>query len=345
MNINASIIGASGYTGLELINILSLHPNVTLKYLVSRSNSGKKVADLYPSLYALGNKEFSHPSVEEIAKQSDVVFLALPHGESASFAGKLYDLGVKVIDLSADFRYDSLELYENTYGITHPRKDLNDKAVYGLCEIYRNNIKKARLVANPGCYTTCSILPLYPLLKEGIIKSNSIIIDAKSGISGAGRKAKTDYIFCETSENFKAYSLTNHRHTSEIEEKLSIAANRPITLSFSPHLLPIKRGILCTIYAALSNINADIETIYNDFYKNEPFVKILPETLLPEIKNVAGSNDIQIGFIKDKRLNRLIIVSCLDNLIKGASGQAAQNMNIMFGMEETAALKFSARYI
>lgn len=343
MNINASIIGANGYTGLELINILSNHKSVSLKYLVSRSNEGKKVRSIYPSLKT--DKIFTNPQPEKIAAESDIVFLALPHGESATFAGKYYDLGVKVVDLSADFRYNNINIYQQTYNIKHPRTELNSKAIYGLCEIYRQQIKNASLVANPGCYTTCSIMPLYPLLKNKIISPKNIIIDAKSGISGAGRKAAVNYIYTETAENFKAYSLTNHRHTSEIEEQLSLAYGDKICLSFSPHLLPIKRGILSTIYTDIIDIDIDIEKILTDFYCNEEFVQILTEGVLPEIKNVAGSNNIQIGFIKDKKLNKLIIVSCLDNLIKGASGQAVQNMNIMFGLKENQGLDFTARYI
>lgn len=345
MNINASIIGANGYTGLELINILCNHPNVTLNKLVSRSNDGMPVTKLYPSLMGKVEKNFSNDSIEEIAAESDIVFLALPHGESAAMAGKYYDLGIKVIDLSADFRYKDLSKYKSTYKITHPRADIAPKSVYGLCEIYREKIKNASLVANPGCYTTCAITALYPLLKNKVISGKNIIIDAKSGVSGAGRKADINYIMTESAENFKAYALTTHRHTSEIEERLSEAYAQPILLSFSPHLLPIKRGILSTIYCDLTDFDADIEKIYNDFYKNEPFVHILSQGMLPEIKNIAGSNNVQIGFIKDKRLNRLIVVSCLDNLVKGASGQAVQNMNLMFGLNETVGLNFVARYL
>lgn len=345
MNINASIIGANGYTGLELINILLNHDNVTLKYLVSRSNAGKKVIEVYPSLIARIDLTFTNPTIEEIAQVSDVVFLALPHGKSASFAGKLNDLGVKVIDLSADFRYNNINTYQKIYGVNHPRIELNSLAIYGLCEIYREQIRNASIVANPGCYTTCAILPLYPLLKNKIISTQNIIIDAKSGISGAGRKPSLDYIYTETAENFKAYALTTHRHTSEIEEQLSVACGNNVELSFAPHLLPIKRGILSTIYTDIIDIEADIHSIYKEFYNQEPFIHILPEATLPEIKNVAGSNNIHIGFIKDSRLNKLIIVSCLDNLIKGASGQAVQNMNIMYGIKEDKGLNFTARYI
>lgn len=345
MNINASIIGANGYTGLELINILALHPFVTLKYLVSRSSARKKVSDLYPSLYDKVKLEFSNPTIDEIAEVSDIVFLALPHGKSAEMAGEFYDRGIKVVDLSADFRYNNLETYMSTYDIKHPRADLNDKAVYGLCEIYREQIKSAKLVANPGCYTTCAIAPLYPLLEKGLIKTENIIIDAKSGISGAGRKESLPLNLSESYGNFKAYSLTNHRHTSEIEEQLSCACGKDIALSFSPHLLPIKRGILSTIYCNLEDTTIDIYAVLNQFYRNEEFIQILPEGLLPEIKNVVGSNNIQIGYTIDKRLKRLVLVSCLDNLLKGASGQAVQNMNIMFGIKESIALNLVARYI
>ncbi len=345
MNINTSIIGANGYTGLELINILLNHENVTLKHLVSRSNAGKRLDEVYPSLLSRTDKVFTHPSADEIAAVSDVVFLALPHGASADYAGKLYDLGVRVIDLSADFRYNDIDLYQKIYNISHPRKELNANAVYGLCELYRDCIKDANIVANPGCYTTSAILPLYPLLKNNVISNMNIVIDAKSGISGAGRKAELNYLYTETAENFKAYAVTTHRHTSEIEEQLSIAYGNQVHLNFSPHLLPIKRGILSTIYTDILDIDEDILSLYKGFYNNEPFIQILPEGYLPEIKNIVGSNNIQIGFIKDRRLNKLIIVSCLDNLVKGASGQAVQNMNIMFGLDETKGLKFIARYI
>ena len=345
MNINASIIGANGYTGVELINILINHPNVSLNYLVSRSNEGKKLKDLYPSYTNIIEKDFSDLDVDRISKNSDIVFLALPHGMSAEIAGKIFDKGTKVIDLSADFRYDDLSVYKKWYHIENPRPELNEKAIYGLPELYRNKIRKSKIIANPGCYTTCSILPLFPLLKNKVISPKNIIIDAKSGITGAGRKAILPNIFSEVSENFKAYSLTNHRHTSEIEEQLSKAYGKNILLSFSPHLLPVKRGILTTIYANIDNSDIDFENVYKEFYKNETFVHILEQGILPELKNVVGSNNIQIGFTVDKRLKRLIIVSCLDNLIKGASGQAVQNMNIMFDLQENLGLNMIARYI
>ncbi|MFW5780018.1 MAG: N-acetyl-gamma-glutamyl-phosphate reductase [Bacillota bacterium] len=345
MNINASIIGANGYTGLELINILSAHPYVTLKSLTSRSEKGKIVSEVFPSLLGKCDITFSLANYDKIAKESDVVFLALPHGASAIAAKELVQRGVKVIDLSADFRYLNLETYEKTYKTTHPCPELNQKAVYGLSEIYKDQIKKADIVANPGCYTTTAITALYPLLKSKVISPNNIIIDAKSGISGAGKKADISYSMNENLGNFKGYALTNHRHTSEIEEKLSEAWGDDIALSFSPHLLPVKRGILATIYCDLEDQRIDIKNIYENFYQNKKFIQILEENNLPELKNVVGSNNIQIGFIKDKRLNRLIIVSCLDNLIKGASGQATQNMNIMFSLNEDEGLNFVARYL
>ncbi len=274
----------------------------------------------------------------EKAMDCDVVFTCLPHGLSADFGGKLIDKGVRVIDLSADFRYDSIDLFEKTYGITHPRPDLNPSVTYGLCELFRDKIKKSKYIANPGCYTTTAILPLYPLLSSGVISAQNIIINASSGATGAGRKADELFSLCESASNYKAYSVVGHRHTSEIEEKLSIATGSDITLNFTPHLLPIKRGILETIYTDLLVSDASIiNKIYEDFYKNEPFVSVLTDRL-PEIKNVVLSNMCEIGTTIDPRTNKLIIVSAIDNLVKGASGQAIQNMNIMFGFDETTAL-------
>ncbi|MDI9487015.1 MAG: N-acetyl-gamma-glutamyl-phosphate reductase [Bacillota bacterium] len=345
MNINASIIGANGYTGLELINILICHPDVTLKYVTSRSDQGKKVSDIYPSLFSRCDLSFSQADYDKIAQESDIVFLALPHGASAAAAKELYNKGTRIIDLSADFRYQNLNTYEDTYKTSHPCPELNSAAVYGLSEIYREQIKKARIVANPGCYTTAAIVALYPLLEARAIRADNIIIDAKSGITGAGRKSDINCSMSENLENFKAYSLTNHRHTSEIEEQLSKANKAPLKVNFSPHLLPVKRGILATIYCDLFDQDKDIKAIYDNFYQESKFISVLEENRLPELKNVTGSNYVQIGFIKDKRLNKLIVVSCLDNLVKGASGQAVQNMNIMFGIEESRGLDFIARYL
>lgn len=343
----ASIIGANGYTGLELMNILSRHQGFQVQNIVSRSMAGREVNSLYPSLLQYKNKYFTEHNKEEIAKTSDVVFLCLPHTQSFEVAQYYYDKGVKVVDLSADFRYDDSLIYEEWYKTPHLNANLKKKAVYGLSEIYAEEIKTADIVANPGCYTTCSILPLYPLIKEKLISYANIIIDSKSGVSGAGRKAEESLMFTEVTNNFKAYGLCSHRHTSEIEEQLSKAAESKIKLSFTPHLLPINRGILSTIYGNLNEgvCSKDIEDALNTFYRGKNFITILEEGKNPEIKAVAGSNNCFIGYNIDKRLNRVILVSVLDNLIKGASGQAVQNANLMFGLDETMGLEFQGRYI
>lgn len=344
--INVSIIGANGYTGLELMQILSFHRYASLKHIVSRSNAGTKICSMYPNLTKLKDRLFEDLNIEEIVKDTDIVFTALPHAASAEICSVFYKAGIKVIDLSADFRYNSVSVYENTYKVTHPDKELLAKAVYGLPEIYKGKIKDAKIIGNPGCYTTCSILSIYPLLKERLIDINSIIIDAKSGVSGAGKKAETDLIFCEVNENFKAYGVTTHRHTSEIEQELSLAAKEDVKVSFTPHLLPVQRGIFATIYCNLKTANKDnIAAAYKKYYENEPFVIVNTEGDLPQLKNVRNSNFIQIGYKIDTRLNRIIITGVIDNLIKGASGQAVQNMNIMFGLEETEGLSFNSRYI
>lgn len=346
MRIRAAIIGANGYTGFELMKLLYNHAHFTLTAAASRSFAGKKLRDVYPALgFAYGDEIFCEPDADAIAAKADVVFTALPHAASAQFGGLLYDKGVKVIDLSADFRYTDIALYEKTYGVTHPRADVNEKAVYGLCEINREAIRRAPVVGNPGCYTTCSILPLYPLLKSGVVRRDGIIIDAASGITGAGRKESIDYNFCETDGNFKAYGVTTHRHTTEIEEKLS-AGGAPISLSFTPHLLPAKRGILATIYAALSDgaTAADIDKAYG-MYANEPFAVPLGEGRLPELKWVANSNVCAFGYKIDAKCGRVIIVSAIDNLIKGASGQALQNANILFGLPETEGLPLIGNHL
>ena len=336
--IKVGVIGANGYTGFELLKLIHAHPELTLTAAASRSNAGTKLSELFPALkFAYGDAEFCEPDSDEIAAKSDVVFTALPHAASAEIGGKLFDKGVKVIDLSADFRYTDVKLYESTYGVTHPRSELNKLAAYGLCEINRDNVKKAPVIGNPGCYTTCSILPLYPLVKNKLIDGNSIIIDAASGITGAGRKSDVAYNYCETAESFKAYGVTTHRHTTEIEEKLSV--NSQIKVSFTPHLLPCKRGILATIYANLNKgvTAADINDAYS-CYGGEKFAVALGEGVLPELKWVVGSNVCAFGYKIDSKNNRIIIVSAIDNLLKGASGQAIQNLNIMFGLPEHTGL-------
>lgn len=341
--INAAIIGANGYTGKELIKILHSHPSVNLKYCASRKEAGTKIRDTFIEFYRLGDMKFCDTAEEEaMLKDTDVVFSALPHAASAELMLPYIKKGIKVVDLSADFRYKSLELYEKTYKVVHPCPQLLEQAVYGLPELNFDKIAAAKIVGNPGCYTTCSILPLYPLLSESVINSKGIIIDAKSGVSGAGRKAETSLLFNEVSEDFKAYGVTTHRHTSEIEEVLSLATKKETVVCFTPHLLPVKRGILSTIYAPLNkNITEnDISDIYSKYYAGAPFVSVYTDGSLPQLKSVAYTNDCHIGFKLDKKNNQIIIISCLDNILKGASGQAVQNMNIMFGLNQTAGLLF-----
>jgi N-acetyl-gamma-glutamyl-phosphate reductase len=343
--INVSIIGANGYTGLELLNILSAHKAAAVRHAVSVSNAGTAITDMYPSLLDYRGKNFEALDIGAIAADSGLVFSCLPHAASAEICKKLHERGLKIIDLSADFRYDKLSVYEKTYKVSHPCPELLEQSVYGLPEIYRKKIAKASVVGNPGCYTTCSIIPLYPLVKEKVIDAENIIIDAKSGVSGAGKKAEISGLFTEVNENFKAYAVATHRHTSEIEQEISKVAKKEIALSFTPHLLPITRGILSTIHLKLKkNVSKeDIFDLYDKYYKNEPFVVV--DKNLPTINSVKYGNYIRIGFVVDKRLNRLIVVSCLDNLIKGASGQAVQNMNIMFGLNESEGLKDQPKHL
>lgn len=341
--INVTVVGATGYAGAELMRILSGHSKVSIKHAVSKSYSGQRMSDIYPSIsgtdYAL-----EELNINMICRDSDIVFTSLPHGASGEVVPQLLKEGARVIDLSGDFRYKDASIYEKWYGIPHTAKELLEKSVYGLSEIYREDIKNASLVGNPGCYTTCSILPLYPLLKQGLIETPGIIIDAKSGVSGAGRSEKLAYNFCEVDESVKAYSIGTHRHTSEIEQELSAAAGEEVIITFAPHLLPIKRGIISTIYASpkKGTDGASIKAAF-EMYKYEPFIKITDT--LPEIKHVTGSNNCAIGFVMDKRANRLALVSCLDNLIKGAAGQAVQNMNIMCGFEEREGLSDIGWYL
>jgi len=344
--INASVIGATGYSGIELLSILSKHKKVAIKHATSQSFSGKKLSEAYGNFSLTSDITLEDFNKDSILKDSNVVFLCTPHGVSASIVSELYGKGIKIIDLSGDFRYDNVQTYEKWYKLQHTCPELLDKSVYGLSEIYRDKIKTADLVANPGCYTTTSILPLYPLLKANLIKSDHIIIDAKSGVTGAGRKAKVDYSFCEVSNSFKAYGIATHRHTSEIEEQLSKAYGNDIVLSFTPHLLPINRGIFATIYADLNNASSeDIAKCYEDAYADEQFVYVNSEGKLPELKYVQNSNACHIGYVIDKRLNRIVIASCLDNLVKGASGQAVQNMNIMMGIDENTGLTNIGSYV
>ena len=342
--IKVTVIGATGYAGAELMRILSSHANATVVHAVSKSFSGQHMESIYPS-FSGRDIPLEQMDIDAAAADSDIVFTCLPHGTSAQVVPQLLMHGVRVIDLSGDFRYTDAAVYEKWYARKHTAKDLLSESVYGMPELYRSKIKDARLIGNPGCYTTSAILALYPLLKSGLVKPGGIIVDAKSGATGAGRSADTTLSFCEVSGNARAYGVGTHRHTSEIEQELSFAAGEPVTLSFTPHLLPVKRGIISTMYATpLGGVSAgQIYDVYK-VYADEPFVKVY-EGSLPELKHVVGSNNCTIGFVLDERVGRLIVVSCIDNLIKGAAGQAVQNMNIMCGLEENDGLSDIGWYL
>lgn len=345
--IRAGIIGATGYAGAELVRILSGHPQVTITQVVSKSYAGKRLSELYPTLRGIVDLTCREIDIDALAQDCDVVFTALPHGAAAEVIVQLMEKGLRVVDLSADFRYNDAGIYQEWYGIDHCAKDLLEKSVYGLCELHRDKIKQADLVGNPGCYTTCSILGAAPLLANGLIEPNSVIIDAKSGVSGAGRGLGIDYHFCECTENTKAYKIGKHRHTSEIEQELSLLAGSDMKVTFTPHLIPQKRGILATIYADLKQAvsTAELLAVYRTFYKGEYFIRIYEEGSLPETNHVAGSNFADIGLVVDKRTNRVVVVSCIDNLYKGAAGQAVQNMNLMFGLDERTAIDGAGFYL
>ncbi len=342
--VKASVVGATGYAGAELMRLLTAHQQVTVMHAISKSFAGQKMSDVYPSFFS-SDYSLEELDYDSVAKDSDIVFTCLPHGASAETAAQLLARGVKVIDLSGDFRYNDISVYESWYKVKHAAPELLAESVYGMPELYRERIKKARLIGNPGCYTTCSILAVYPLLKAGIIESGGIIIDAKSGVTGAGRSEKLANSFCEVDESIKAYGVATHRHTSEIEQELGLAAGMEVAVSFTPHLLPVKRGILSTIYLTPKTgvTEADIVAAYA-MYKDEPYVQVTGSRL-PELKHVNGSNNCAIGYVLDQRVNRLIVVSCLDNLIKGAAGQAVQNMNLVCGFEETAGLNNTGWYL
>ncbi len=345
--IRVGILGATGYAGIETVRLLSRHEGCEIRMVVSQTFKGQKISDVYQSLRGICDLVCEELNVEEAAKRCDVVFTALPHGASKEVIPSLYAAGLRVIDLSGDFRYNDVKVYEEWYGQPHSSPELLEQSVYGLCELHRDEIKKTRLVGNPGCYTTCSILGLAPLVKHCLIDNSSIIIDAKSGVSGAGRGLNLDYHFCECTENMKAYKLGTHRHTSEIEQELGLLAGEEIKLSFSPHLVPMKRGIFATCYANLKAFKPQDELVelYKEFYKGEYFVRVYDSGKLPESNHVAGSNFVDIGLVVDKRLNRVIVVSAIDNLVKGAAGQAVQNMNLMFGLDEKTGLMQAGLYL
>ena len=344
--IKVAVLGATGYAGIELVRILSAHPEVKLEVLGSHSFDGQPISDVYENFAHVLDMNCEELDLDKVA-QCDVAFTALPHGASKDVIPSLIEKGLKVIDLSGDFRYDDIKVYEKWYGGEHSSPELLKESVYGLCELYRDKVKDARLVGNPGCYTTCSILGAYPVLASGLGESKNIIVDAKSGVTGAGRGLSLGTHFCECTENTKAYKVATHRHTSEIEQELSKAAGEEIMISFTPHLIPQKRGILSTIYVNLKKpcTTEELVNTYKEFYKNEYFVRVKDAGKLPETKHVAGSNFVDIGVVVDERLNRAVIVSAIDNLYKGAAGQAVQNMNIMFGLDEKTGIANAGFYL
>lgn len=340
-----AIVGGSGYTGLELLRILSKHSGCQVTVVTSRKYNGSKIQEVFPSLRDSIRLSFSEPDIPFIAKAADFAFTAVPHQTAMAIVPELLDADLKVVDLSADFRLKSRETYEAWYQ-EHTASKLLKEAVYGLSEIYREEIKKARLVANPGCYPTSTLLPLIPLLREKLINAEDIVVDSKSGVSGAGRSASLSTIFCEVNEGFKAYKVGSHRHAPEMEQELTEAAGTQVKINFTPHLLPMSRGILTTIYAKLaSDINENqVHEALIEFYKDARFVRVCPKGEFPNVSHVRGSNFCDMGSHVDKRTNRVILVSAIDNLVKGASGQAVQNLNLMAGMDEAQGLEIVPLY-
>ena len=338
--IKAGIIGATGYAGGELVRILMGHKDVEIKWYGSRSYIDQKYAAVYQNMFQIVEDVCKDDNMEELADQVDVIFTATPQGFCASLLNEDILSKVKVIDLSADFRIKDQNVYEEWYKIEHKSPQFLPEAVYGLCEINREQIKGARILANPGCYPTCSILSIYPLAKEGLIDMNTLIIDAKSGTSGAGRGAKVDNLYCEVNENIKAYGVASHRHTPEIEEQLTYASGVKTVLNFTPHLVPMNRGILVTTYASLKKEVSyeEVKAVYDRYYENEQFVRVLEKGICPQTKWVEGSNYVDVNFQLDPRTGRVIMMGAMDNLVKGAAGQAVQNMNLMFGLPENEGL-------
>ena len=338
--IKAGIIGSTGYAGAELVRLICQHPEAEVRWFGSKSYVGEQYADVFHNLFEIVDEKCLEDNMDELAKAVDVSFTATPQGLCSSLVDEKILNKVKIIDLSADFRMKDVAVYEKWYGIRHQSPQFLPEAVYGLCEINREQIKKARLIANPGCYTTCSILSVYPLAKEGLIAPKSIIVDAKSGTSGAGRSAKVPNLFCEVNENIKAYGVTTHRHTPEIEEQLGYAAKEEVLINFTPHLVPMQRGILVTAYADLTKevSYGEVKAVYDKYYKKEQFIRVLDKDVCPETRWVEGSNYVDVNFKIDERTNRIIMMGALDNLVKGAAGQAVQNMNLVFGMPENLGL-------
>jgi len=337
--IKVGVVGATGYAGAELVRILSGHPDVELTIITSRQYSGEMFGSIYPSMAGWVNLACEEFAVDHICEKADVIFMALPHKLPMELVPGLIKNGKKVIDLSADFRFSDADRYE-TYYQPHTAANLLEKSVYGLCEIYHDRIKKTSLIGNPGCYPTSVLLPLIPLVKNKLIDIHTIIADSKSGVSGAGRSPSLATHYCEVNESLKAYNIAEHRHSPEMEEILTLESKQEINITFIPHLIPMTRGMLSTIYAdLLKGISyKDIQDCFSSFYSGSPFIRICPEETFPDTLYVRGTNYCDIGFKLDLRNNRLILISAIDNLVKGAAGQAVQNMNIMLGLDETKGL-------
>ncbi len=344
--IRAAVIGSTGYGGVELIRFLLHHPHVEITSVVSSSQAGKPIHEVFPHLTELLPLILDDVDIPLLQSKADVVFLATPAGVSAELAPDLLEAGLQVIDLSGDFRIQSPEVYEKWYKLKAPAEEFLKKAVYGLSEIYAEKVKGAEFISNPGCYPTAALLGLIPAVKQGWIDPSTIIIDAKSGVSGAGRKASLGVHFSETNENFKAYKVNEHQHIPEIEQELSRAAGKEVTTTFTTHLVPMTRGIMCSMYASLaeSKTTADFIDLYRQFYEGRPFVRVREEGVWPATKEVWGSNYCDISFAVDERTGRLTIFSVIDNVVKGAAGQALQNLNIMMGWDEAEGLRFSPVY-
>ena len=337
MTLKTGIVGGTGYTGVELLRLLAGHPEAELSIITSRSEAGREVADLFPNLRGYLDIRFTEPDPGALGG-CDVVFFATPNGTAMTLAPQLLDAGVRIIDLAADFRLKRTAEWEAWYGIPHACPGLLEEAVYGLTEINRDAIREARLVANPGCYPTAVQLGFLPLIEQRVIDIDHLVADAKSGVSGAGRKAATGTLLCEASENFKAYAVAGHRHLPEIRQGLEQAAGQPVGLTFVPHLTPMIRGIHATLYAQLRDPDRDLQALYEARYGNEPFIDVLPAGAHPETRSVSGANQCRIAVHQPQKGGVVVILSVIDNLVKGAAGQAVQNMNVMFGLDETSGL-------
>ena len=335
--IKVGVVGGTGYTGVELLRLLAAHPDVQLSVITSRSEAGRAVSDLFPNLRGSVDLEFSAPDAGQLAA-CDLVYFATPNGTAMTMVPQLLEAGVRVIDLAADFRLRQPQAWEQWYGMAHACPELLEQAVYGLTEINRDAIASAQLVANPGCYPTAVQLGFLPLLEEGLIETGHLIADAKSGVSGAGRKAATGALLCEAGENFKAYAVPGHRHLPEIRQGLELAAGQPLGLTFVPHLTPMIRGIHATLYAQLIDVDRDLQALFEARYADEFFVDVLPAGAHPETRTVRGANHCRIAIHRPQQGNTVVVLAVIDNLVKGAAGQAVQNMNVMFGLDEQAGL-------